>query len=103
MGFIIEGILEFIIELFVTNRLENSGSFRKRRYRSKLKRYARESEWFEGLYRNPEYTHMIEDDYELGRLLRKRSTFRAIERTLEERRRFERMLSDKHEVLAGRS
>ncbi len=102
MGFLVEGLFELILELFFNDRFEKRGSYRQRRYLLKLKRYARESEWFEHLYRNPQYTGIIENNDEFIILLRKRAAFRSIERSMEERQRFEQRLASKYYSLTER-
>ncbi|MGO4538349.1 hypothetical protein [Paenibacillus sp. 2TAB19] len=102
MGFLIEGLFELILELLFNDRFEKRGSYRQRRYLLKLKRYARESEWFEHLYRNPHYTGIIENNDEFKIVLRKRAAFRSIELSLEERQRFEQRLASKCDSLTER-
>ncbi|RCW50318.1 hypothetical protein [Paenibacillus prosopidis] len=96
MGFLIEIVLELFADLFITEGSDRFANRKQRQYMKKLRKWAREYEWFEYVYKDERFTKILENNDEIKKMLLDKSYFRSLDLNLDERRRFEELLYAKY-------
>lgn len=96
MGFLIEIVLELFADIFITEGSDRFTNRKQRQYMKKLKKWAREYEWFEYVYKDKQFKEIIENDDEIKQMLLDKSYFRSLDLNLDDRGRFEKLLHAKY-------
>lgn len=84
MGFLIEIVLELFADLFITESSDRFANRKQRQYVKKLKKWARDYEWFEYVYKDDRFTEILENDDEIKQMLRDKTFFRSIDLNLDD-------------------
>ncbi|PZD97311.1 hypothetical protein DNH61_02865 [Paenibacillus sambharensis] len=96
MSFVIELLVEFIAELFSYKSAGRVDRYRRRsKIKSRIKKLAKEYEWFDRLNQNPENHKVFLENVAIQALILDTDYMRSIDLNLSERARFEHKVEDR--------
>ncbi|CAM4480799.1 hypothetical protein [Paenibacillus tarimensis] len=92
MSFVIELLVEFIAEMF---SYKSAGRVDRYRLRRRIKKLAKEYEWFDRLNQNPENNKVFLENVAIQALILDTNYMRSIDLNLSERAKFEHKVEDR--------